>query len=43
LKGDLLTITFKIPKAVSPKSLGLSPDSRALGLACFEASLTSAK
>jgi hypothetical protein len=37
----LLTITLKIPKAVSPKSLGISEDSRLLGLACMEASLTS--
>lgn len=38
--GGLLTITLKIPKAVSPKSLGLSNDARLLGLACIEVSLT---
>jgi len=41
--GDLLTITLKIPKAISPKSLGTGEDTRLLGLACFEASLTPAK
>lgn len=38
--GGLLTITLKIPKATSPKSLGLSNDARLLGLACIEVSLT---
>jgi hypothetical protein len=38
--GGLLTITLKIPKAASPKSLGLSNDARLLGLACIEVSLT---
>jgi hypothetical protein len=36
----LLTITLKIPKAVSPKSLGIGEDSRLLGLACMEVSLS---
>jgi len=35
----LLTITLKIPKAASPKSLGISEDVRLLGLACMEVSL----
>jgi hypothetical protein len=38
--GGLLTITFKIPKAFSPKSLGMGEDPRLLGLACLEVSLT---
>ena len=38
--GGLLNITFKIPKAASPKSLGMSQDPRLLGLTCFEMSLT---
>jgi len=38
--GGLLTITFKIPKAVSPKSLGMGEDPRLLGLTCVEVSLT---
>jgi hypothetical protein len=38
--GGVITITLKIPKAVSPKSLGTSQDSRLLGLSCLEASLT---
>jgi hypothetical protein len=37
--GGVITITLKIPKAVSPKSLGMSQDPRLLGLACLEASL----
>lgn len=37
--GGLLTITFKIPRAVSPKSLGMSSDPRLLGLACTELTL----
>jgi hypothetical protein len=38
--GGLLTITLKIPKAISPKLLGTGQDPRLLGLICFEASLT---
>jgi hypothetical protein len=38
--GGLLTITLKIPKAVSPKSLGMGNDPRLLGLTCFEVSVT---
>jgi hypothetical protein len=38
--GGLLTITLKIPKAASPKALGMSQDPRLLGLACMEVSLT---
>jgi hypothetical protein len=38
--GGLLTITFKIPNAFSPKSLGIGKDPRLLGLACMEVSLT---
>ena len=41
--GDLLTITLKIPKAISPKALGTGEDTRLLGLACFEASLAPGK
>jgi hypothetical protein len=41
--GDLLTITLKIPKAISPKALGTGEDPRLLGLATFEASLTPTK
>ncbi|MEY2494769.1 MAG: hypothetical protein QOJ45_1261 [Verrucomicrobiota bacterium] len=38
--GGVLTITLKIPKAVSPKSLGAGQDSRLLGLSCLEVSLS---
>jgi hypothetical protein len=38
--GGLLTVTLKIPNAVSPGSLGLSKDPRLLGLSCVEVSLT---
>jgi hypothetical protein len=42
-RGGLLKITLKIPKAVSPKSLGMGQDSRLLGLSCIEASLSPTK
>jgi hypothetical protein len=35
----LLRITLKIPKAVSPKALGLSDDPRVLGVSCFDLQL----
>jgi hypothetical protein len=38
--GGLVTITLKIPKAISPKLLGTGEDPRVLGLICFEVSLT---
>jgi hypothetical protein len=34
-KGGMLTITFKTPKATSPKTLGLSADTRTLGICCL--------
>ena len=37
--GGLLGITLKIPKATSPKALGLSDDSRVLGVSCFDLQL----
>ena len=37
--GGLLGITLKIPKAVSPKALGLSADPRVLGVSCFDLQL----
>lgn len=41
--GGLLTVTLKIPNAVSPKSLGMGEDPRLLGLSCVEASLVRAQ
>jgi hypothetical protein len=35
----LLRITLKIPKAVSPKALGLSDDPRVLGVSCIDLQL----
>lgn len=32
--GGVLTITIKIPKATSPKALGLNADARVLGICC---------
>ena len=37
--GGLLGITLKIPKAVSPKALGLSDDPRVLGVSCVDLQL----
>jgi len=37
--GGLLGITLKIPKATSPKALGLSADPRVLGVSCFDLQL----
>ena len=34
--GNLLKLELKIPKAISPKALGQSQDSRLLGVACFD-------
>jgi len=39
--GGLLRITLKIPKATSPKALGMSGDPRILGVACFDLQLAS--
>jgi hypothetical protein len=39
-KGGDLTIDLRIPKAVSPKSLGISPDPRLLGVCCWEYDLS---
>jgi hypothetical protein len=38
-RGGLLRITLKIPKATSPKALGMSTDPRILGVACFHLQL----
>ncbi|MDQ6625689.1 MAG: hypothetical protein M3Y69_06055 [Verrucomicrobiota bacterium] len=38
--GGPLTITFKMPKAVSPKDLGKSEDPRVLGICVFDLELT---
>jgi hypothetical protein len=38
--GGALTIELKMPKAVSPKSLGVSTDARVLGVYCFELAIT---
>jgi hypothetical protein len=38
-RGGLLRITLKIPKATSPKALGMGADSRILGAACFDLQL----
>ena len=39
-KGGELTITLKVPKAISPKALGLNADPRVLGICCHELELT---
>lgn len=39
-KESALTIELKIPKAASPKSLGLSDDPRILGLSCFDLTIS---
>ena len=38
-RGGLLRITLKIPKATSPKALGMSNDPRILGVGCFDLQL----
>jgi len=38
-RGGLLRITLKIPKATSPKALGMRADPRILGVACFDLQL----
>ena len=38
-RGGSLRITLKIPKATSPKALGMSNDPRILGVACFDLQL----
>jgi hypothetical protein len=38
-RGGLLTITLKIPKATSPKALGMSVDPRVLGVSCYDLQL----
>lgn len=37
--GGRMTITIKTPKATSPKALGLSADSRILGICCLQVEL----
>ena len=37
--GGLLTITFRVPKAASPKALGLNQDERVLGIRVFNLTL----
>lgn len=39
-QGNTLTIELRIPKAASPKSLGLSEDPRVLGLSCFDLTIS---
>lgn len=34
--GGVLTLDFRIPKATSPKALGISPDPRVLGVSCID-------
>ncbi len=34
--GDILKMELKTPKATSPKTLGMSDDSRVLGVCCFD-------
>ena len=38
-RGGLLRIMLKIPKATSPKALGMSADPRVLGVACYDLQL----
>ena len=38
--GGELVITFKIPKATSPKALGVNEDPRILGICCLEMELS---
>lgn len=38
-----LTVELKIPKAVSPKALGVSEDPRVLGLSCFDLVISETK
>jgi hypothetical protein len=38
--GGELTITFKTPKATSPKALGINADPRVLGICCLELELS---
>ena len=39
-KGGELAITFRVPKATSPKALGLNADPRILGICCHVLELT---
>lgn len=39
-KGGILTIELKTPKAASPKALGMSGDTRVLGVLCSELAIT---
>ena len=39
-EGGPLTIELKVPRAVSPKALGLSDHERVLGVFCFELAIT---
>lgn len=38
-----LTITLRIPRASSPKNLGIGNDSRVLGVSCFEVQISNEK
>jgi hypothetical protein len=38
--GGVLTISFKTPKAISPKALGISADPRVLGICCLDLELS---
>ena len=38
-RGGLLRITLKIPKATSPKALGMGADPRVLGVSCYDLQL----
>jgi hypothetical protein len=39
-RGGDLTISIKIPKATSPKALGLNADTRVLGICCLDLELS---
>ena len=38
-----VTIVIKVPKAVSPKSLGVGQDPRVLGVSCFQVQISRQK
>jgi len=39
-KGGEVTVTLKIPKATSPRALGLNADPRVLGVCCSDFELS---
>ena len=41
-QNKALTIELKIPKAASPRALGLSEDPRILGVSCFDLTISKA-